>query len=76
MSSNWKTTVAGFVGGLLMGAANYSGERTWQGYVACLVPVALGILAKDFNTHSTETEVVVATVQANTAALDAANSVK
>ena len=46
---NWKTTPVGFIGGIVMAAANYSGPNTWQGYVACLAPVALGILAKDFN---------------------------
>jgi len=77
---NWKTTLAGLIGTLAMAAANYSGPNTWQGYVACLVPVALGFLAKDYNTHSTETQVIVATKQADAkidaAALNAANSVK
>ena len=71
--TNWKTTLAGVIGALLMAAANYSGEKTWQGYIACLVPVALGILAKDFNTHSTQLEVSTATNQAQATALDAAN---
>ena len=74
--TNWKTTLAGVIGALLMAAANYSGEKTWQGYVACLVPVALGILAKDFNTFPTQTQVSVATKQADADALNAANATK
>ena len=74
--NSWKTTLAGLIGALAMAAANYSGENTWQGYVACLVPVALGFLAKDYNTHSTATQVETATVKANTDALNAANSTK
>ena len=50
---NWKTSLAGLIGALAMAAANYSGEKTWQGYIACLVPIVLGVLAKDFDTHST-----------------------
>ena len=73
---NWKTTLAGLIGALAMAAANYSGVNTWQGYVACLVPVALGFLAKDYNTHSTETQVETATIKANTDAITAANSTK
>lgn len=73
---NWKTSLAGFIGALAMAAANYSGPNTWQGYVACLVPVALGVLAKDFDTHSTQTQVQTATAQATTAALTAANTSK
>ena len=58
---NWKTSLAGLIGTLAMAAANYSGPQTWQGYVACLVPVALGALAKDFDTHSTAAQVHTAT---------------
>ena len=68
MIANWKTTLAGLISAMAMAAANYSGPNTWQGYVACLVPAILGALAKDFDTHSTATQVQVATVQANDAA--------
>jgi hypothetical protein len=50
---NWKTTLAGLIGTLLMAAANYAGPKTWQGYLAALAPVAIGILAKDFNVTGT-----------------------
>ena len=77
---NWKTSLIGAIGALLMAAANYSGPHTWQGYVACLVPLALGLYAKDFDTHSTETQVLTATIDANAAAkaaaLDSANKIK
>ncbi len=73
---NWKTSLAGLLGAVAMAAANYSGPNTWQGYVACLVPVVLGVLAKDFDTHSTQDQVQMATTQANTAALNAANTTK
>jgi hypothetical protein len=68
---NWKTTLVGLIGALAMAAANYSGVNTWQGYVACLTPVALGFLAKDFNTHSTVAQVENATA---TAQVDAATT--
>jgi hypothetical protein len=71
--SNWKTTLAGVIGALAMAAANYSGPNTWQGYVACLVPVVLGALAKDFDVHSTANEVQGATVTANLDALKSVN---
>ena len=70
---NWKTTVAGLLTALIMAAANYSGPNTWQGYLACLGPVALGVLAKDFDTNSTQTQVSVATKQANDASIAAIN---
>ena len=70
---NWKTSLIGAIGALLMAAANYSGERTWQGYVQCLVPLALGLFAKDFDTHSTETQVQTATTEAKVDALPALN---
>jgi hypothetical protein len=73
MITNWKTTFAGLIGAVAMAAANYSGPNTWQGYVACLVPVILGALAKDFDTHSTQAQVQVATNQAQDAAIAAAN---
>ena len=73
---NWKTSLIGAIGALLMAAANYSGTKTWQGYVACLVPVALGLFAKDFDTHSTETQVQTATAVAQADAVAAANSTK
>ena len=76
MPKNWKTTAAGLLGALAMAAANYTGQNTWQGYLACLAPVAVGFLAKDFNTHSTDTQVQVATVQAKDDALAAANATK
>lgn len=46
---NWKTTLAGLATGLLLALANYAGPNTWQGYLAALGPVAIGILSKDFN---------------------------
>ena len=73
---NWKTSLIGAIGALLMAAANYSGEKTWQGYLACLVPVALGLFAKDFDTHSTETQVATATAVAQADAVTAANTSK
>ena len=73
---NWKTSLIGAIGALLMAAANYSGPHTWQGYVACLVPLALGLYAKDFDTHSTDLEVAVSTKQTDDAALAAANATK
>ena len=74
--NNWKTSLIGAIGALLMAAANYSGPHTWQGYVACLVPLALGLYAKDFDTHSTDLEVAVSTKQADDAALAATNATK
>lgn len=59
---NWKTSLAGLIGTLAMAFANYSGQNTWQGYVTCLVPVALGVLAKDFDTHSTVAQTQNATL--------------
>ena len=73
MLTNWKTTLAGIGGAVLMAAANYSGPNTWQGYLACIFPVAVGALAKDFNTHSTAPQVAVATLEAKDAALAAVN---
>jgi hypothetical protein len=61
--TNWKTTIAGLIGALLMAAANYSGPNTWQGYVSCLVPIALGYLAKDYDSHSTAAQVQASTIQ-------------
>ena len=66
---NWKTSLIGAIGSLLMVAANYSGPKTWQGYVACLVPVALGLYAKDFDTHSTQGQVTTSTQDAQVALL-------
>ena len=74
--SNWKTTFAGLIGAIAMAAANYSGPNTWQGYAACLFPIILGTLAKDFDSHSTTTQVSEATEQEKVAALNAANSIK
>jgi hypothetical protein len=54
---NWKTTLAGLIGGLVMAWANYAGPNTWQGYLAALAPVAIGILAKDFNISLTPDEI-------------------
>ena len=71
---NCKTSLIGAIGGLLMAAENYSGPHTWQGYIACLVPVALGLYAKDFDTHSTETQVQTATAVAQADAIAAANA--
>ncbi len=71
---NWKTSLAGLIGALAMAAANYGGEKTWQGYVACLVPIVLGVLAKDFDTHSTEAQVQTATAVAQSDAIAAANA--
>lgn len=66
--NNWKTSLIGAIGALLMAAANYSGPHTWQGYVACLVPLALGLYAKDFDTHSTmeQTQTASKIASANT----------
>lgn len=47
--ANWKTALAGLLAGLAVAWANYSGPNTWQGYVSALGPVAVGLLAKDFN---------------------------
>jgi hypothetical protein len=71
--NNWKTTAAGVLAAVAMAWANYSGANTWQGYLSCLGPVVIGALAKDWNTHSTETQVQVATVQAKDAAIAAVN---
>ena len=46
---NWKTTLAGLIAGIAVAFANYAGPNTWQGYLAALGPVVIGILAKDFN---------------------------
>jgi hypothetical protein len=73
---NWKTSLIGAIGSLLMVAANYSGPKTWQGYVACLVPVALGLYAKDFDTHSTVAQTQTATKEATVAAIASANTGK
>ena len=58
---NWKTSLAGLATALIMAAANYRGPNTWQGYLTCLGPIAIGVLAKDFDTHSTAAEVSTAT---------------
>ncbi|HUD75082.1 MAG TPA: hypothetical protein VMQ76_08415 [Terracidiphilus sp.] len=73
MPANWKTSLIGAIGALLMAAANYSGEHTWQGYVACLVPVALGLFAKDFDAHSTVAQTQTATIEAHAVDLAAIN---
>ena len=49
---------------------------TWQGYVACLVPLALGLYAKDFDTHSTMEQTQTASKEATAAAIASANTVK
>jgi len=59
--TNWKTSLAGLLCTLAMAIANYSGPNTWQGYVQSLVPVVLGFLAKDYDSHSTQTQVNTAT---------------
>jgi hypothetical protein len=69
--TNWKTTVAGLLGAIAMALANYSGANTWQGYLACIFPVILGTLAKDFDTHSTAAQVQTATTAAAAAAAPA-----
>ena len=70
---NWKTSLIGAIGTLLMVAANYRGEKTWQGYVACLVPVALGLFAKDYDVHSTVEQTQTATIEAVDSAIAAVN---
>ena len=74
--NNRKTSLIGAIGALLMAAANYSGPHTWQGYVACLVPLALGLYAKDFDTHSTMEQTQTASKEATAAAIASANTVK
>ena len=71
--NNWKTTAAGILAAVAMAWGNYAGANTWQGYVSCLGPVILGALAKDWNTHSTVTQVQTATVQADDDILAAVN---
>ena len=46
---NWKTTVCGLVIAVAMGAANYNGANTWQGWVGAIGAAALGYFAKDSN---------------------------
>ena len=46
---NWKTTLAGCAFAAIMALANYKGANTWQGYLACVGPVVIGVLSKDFN---------------------------
>jgi hypothetical protein len=70
---NWKTSLIGAIGTLLMAWANYKGEHTVQGYVACFVPIALGLYAKDYDTHSTVAQVQTATDTAKADDLAALN---
>jgi hypothetical protein len=74
--TNWKTTVAGLIAAIALALANYTGRNDWQGYVGVAAIAALGVLSKDFNTHSTDLEVAVSTKQADDAALAAANATK
>ena len=76
MPQNWKTTAAGLIAAIAYALANYTGRNDWQGYVGAAAIAALGFLSKDFNTHSTETQVQVATIQAKDDALAAANATK
>ena len=71
--NNWKTTLAGLIGAVAYGLANYTGRNDWQGYVGAAAIAALGFMSKDFNTHSTKAQTQTATEQANDAALKAAN---
>ena len=71
--TNWKTTAAGVLTAVAMAWSNYSGANTLQGYLACLGPVALGALAKDWNTHSTASQVDTATIKAQDDTLNAIN---
>ena len=70
---SWKTTVAGVLTAVALAWANYSGANTWQGYIACLGPVALGAFAKDWNTHSTVAQTETATAEAHADAIAAVN---
>ena len=74
--NNWKTTLAGLLVAIGYALQNYNGANSWQGYATALAFAALGALAKDFDTHSTHTQVQTATNQAQAAAIDAANSTK
>ena len=60
---NWKTTLFGLIAGIATGLANYSGPNNWQGYVGAAALAALGILAKDFDTHSTQPQIDAATTK-------------
>ena len=73
---NWKTTLAGLIGALAFALQNYNGANTWQGYLGAFAVAAAGFLAKDFDTHSTETQVQTATAVAQADAVAAANSAK
>lgn len=71
--NNWKTTAVGCALAIFQALSTYQGSKSWWGYGIAVGLAAFGFLAKDFNTHSTETQVQVATVQANDAAIAAVN---
>jgi uncharacterized membrane protein (DUF4010 family) len=61
---NWKTTVFSLIGGIATALADYAGPNNWQGYVAAAAIAAVGIVAKDFDTHSTSAQVNAADITA------------
>ena len=75
--NNWKTTAVGCGLAIFQALNTYQGSKSWWGYGIAVGLAAFGVLAKDFNTHSTQTQVNDATVEAHDAAqataLDAAN---
>ena len=70
---NWKTTVAGILVAVGYALQNYAGANTWQGYATALAIAVLGAVAKDFDVHSTATQVAVSTKQADAAIVNAIN---
>ena len=62
--NSWKTTLVGVLAGTATALANYHGANTWQGYVSAIAIAALGVLAKDFDAHSTVAQVQTATIEA------------
>lgn len=63
---NWKTTVGGLllaIGTASLGAPIPEKYRWIPGVVSAIGGAMLGLVAKDFNTHSTADEVKTATVE-------------
>ena len=71
--TNWKTSLAGALAGGFFALQNYSGANTWQGYLIAFTLAVGGLLAKDYDTHSTVAQTQTATTQANEAAVAAIN---
>lgn len=76
---NWKTTAAGILsalGAALMLAPLPEKYRWIPAFLSALAAGLIGVTAKDYNVHSTEKEVIAATVQKETAKQEAIATIK